>query len=159
MEPYQSLELTRQRPRMRALPTAKAPNWLHRLFRSYERPIWIAFLRKILLCFCDQQLITGICIQISGFLCICNISYYHLRVVYVTAFLSSVTHIVSLMILQDYFTRYRYLSIFRIIFVCINLWMLLVTHWLSFRILFSHESLGRYVACFWTTIGDRKSVV
>lgn len=104
--------------------------------------------------FSDQQLVTGICIQISGFLYICDITYYHLRIVYATAFLSSVTHIVSLMILRDYFTRHRYLSLFRVVCVCINLWMLLATHWLSFRVLWAHESLGVKVVCFWTTIGD-----
>jgi hypothetical protein len=56
----------------------------------------------MLLGFSDQQLITGLGIQIAAYATMCNTSGYHFGLAWLYAMLTSVTHILTLFFLRDY---------------------------------------------------------
>ena len=63
-------------------------------------------LKQVLLGFADQQLVTGLAILIAGYMKYCSISVYHFNVVTDLAWLASVTHLLSVSCLRDYFVEH-----------------------------------------------------
>jgi hypothetical protein len=63
-------------------------------------------LKRVILGFADQQLVTGLAILITGYMKYCSISVYHFNVVTDLAWLSSVTHLLSVSCLRDYFVEH-----------------------------------------------------
>lgn len=69
---------------------------------------------------------TGIGIQVAGYSKICTLSYYHLRIVCSLAQLSTVTHIVTLLALREYFIQHKLVRNFRVFFMTVNMILLIV---------------------------------
>jgi hypothetical protein len=63
-------------------------------------------LKQVILGFADQQLVTGLAILIAGYMKYCTISVYHFNVVTGLAWLASVTHLLSVSCLRDYFVEH-----------------------------------------------------
>jgi hypothetical protein len=63
-------------------------------------------LKQVILGFADQQLVTGLAILIAGYMKYCTISVYHFNVVTELAWLSSVTHLLSVSCLRGYFVEH-----------------------------------------------------
>jgi hypothetical protein len=62
-------------------------------------------LGKVILGFADQQLVTGLSILIAGYVKYCETSAYHFSIVTDLAWLSSVTHMLSVSCMRDYFAK------------------------------------------------------
>lgn len=86
---------------------------------------WIRFLRKTLLSFSDQQLATGIGIQVAGWAQVCDMSFHHWATVYALASISHQTHFLTVLNLRPYFQANRRLSKIRISCMLINALLLI----------------------------------
>lgn len=75
----------------------------------------------------DQQLVTGLSIIISGyFLLNCGMSFYDWRMITNLAWFSSVTHLATLLFLQQYMRRNRYVWYVRVLLMTALAIMLVV---------------------------------
>ena len=68
-----------------------------------KRQIWKGALLQLILGLSDQQLVTGMAVLISGYARHCDINVYHFEMVGDLAFLSSLTHLVTIHTLREYF--------------------------------------------------------
>jgi hypothetical protein len=118
--------------------------------------VWIDFLRKNLLAFSDQQLVTGIGLQVSGYIKWCSISLYHFRVIACLALLSTVTHFLTLALLREYFWRKFVLRNIRLVCMVVN--FILMVHTIVMVLGFNHEKLGwtSFAFCFYGE-GEKKA--
>ena len=72
-----------------------------------RRELWADCLLKIVLTFSDQQLVVGLAMLITGIYMFVHttISVYHFSIVMDLAWLSSNTHLLSLLVLRDYLSK------------------------------------------------------
>jgi hypothetical protein len=120
--------------------------------------VWMEFLRKNLLAFSDQQLITGIGVQISAYIKICDISLYHLRIIACLGLLSTVTHFLTLILLREYFANRTSLRNLRIAFMAIN--FILMVNMIVVYLAYNHHTLGLTspAMCFYRPGGRNRAV-
>lgn len=107
---------------------------------ALHKPIYIEFLRKNLLAFSDQQLITAIGVQVSAYIKICTISLYHFRIVACLGLLSTVTHFLTLVVLREYFLKRPFLRTLRIVFMVIN--FILIVNTIIIYLGYNHSTLS-----------------
>jgi hypothetical protein len=99
----------------------------------WRRPaFWSLVLRKNLLSLSDTQLLTGIAIQFTAMLQHCSLSIYHFQIVVELAFLTSVTHLLTVVALRTYFVKNRWINLPRILFMLGNLGLLGYTSFVAY---------------------------
>ena len=118
------------------------PYWNNNLF-------WNVVFSKILLGVNDTQLFTGTAVQIVSLLQLCTLSVYHFRVVTELAYLSTVTHLLTLIVLRNYFVKNKWVNIYRVLIMIVNLALLGYTTWIEYALdtLDSTED-GTNVGCY-----------
>jgi hypothetical protein len=130
--------------------------------QNYNGPYWrsTAFwsrvLSKNLLAFSDTQLLTGLAIQFTGLLKHCEMRVYHWRIVAELAFLTTVTHLLTVVALRNYFVKYRWINLPRIFFMLANLGILGYTSYISYAYEFAGLDLSTELSCFFQ--GNRPEV-
>jgi hypothetical protein len=108
--------------------TANSPQtsyWRHPAF-------WSLVLRKNLLSLSDTQLLTGIAIQFTAMLQHCSLSIYHFQIIIELAFLTTVTHLLTVVALRNYFVKNRWINLPRIFFMLGNLGLLGYTSFVAY---------------------------
>ncbi|KAH3989722.1 hypothetical protein HBI56_126350 [Parastagonospora nodorum] len=130
--------------------------------QNYNGPYWrsTAFwsrvLSKNLLAFSDTQLLTGLAIQFTGLLKHCNMRVYHWKIVTELAFLTTVTHLLTVVALRNYFVKYRWINLPRIFFMLANLGLLGYTSYISYSYEFAGLDISTELSCFFQ--GQRPKV-
>ena len=110
---------------------------------------WARVLEKLLLGFSDQQIVTGIGIQLVGFAKICSYSIYHARIIGGLSILSTLTHLLALYVLQDYFLRNPIVARFRIPLLVVNGLLIIPTTpilWISSTVSYSAPGACAYAS-------------
>jgi hypothetical protein len=122
--------------------THDAPRWSH---------IWMLIFSKLLLGVNDTQLFTGTAVQIVSLVQLCTISIYHFNVVTELAYLSTVTHMLTLVALQRYFIVNRWANSVRVLVMVLNLALLGYTTWFDYALdTLSTREEGTQVACYFS---------
>ncbi|KAF2635320.1 hypothetical protein P280DRAFT_196062 [Massarina eburnea CBS 473.64] len=121
--------------------TANCPYW-----RS--PPFWSRVLSRNLLALADTQLLTGLAVQFVALLQHCTLSVYHFQIVTELAFLTTVTHLLTVVTLRDYFVRYRWINLPRIFFMLGNLALLGYTSYISYTYEMAGLDKTTSLACF-----------
>lgn len=122
--------------------------------QHHEGPYWrsVAFwarvLSKNLLALSDTQLLTGLAIQLTAMIKHCKMSVYHFRIVVDLAFLTTVTHLLTVVALRDYFVNYKWINLPRIIFMLANLGLLGYTSFVAYSYDLAKLQLSDSLACF-----------
>jgi hypothetical protein len=108
--------------------------YIHKLSPRYWRSpaFWSRVLSKNLLALSDTHLLTGIAIQFTALLQQCHISIYHFQVVTKLAFLTTVTHLLTLITLRNYFVKNRWINLPRVISMVGNLALLGYTSFITY---------------------------
>jgi hypothetical protein len=112
-------------------------------------PLWSKVLSKNLLAFSDTQLATGLAIQFTALMKHCELSIYHFQIVTDLAFLTTITHLLALVSLRDYFVRNKWVNLPRIIIMLGNLAMLGYTSFVAFSYQLVGLDLSSDLACFY----------
>ncbi|KAF1997646.1 hypothetical protein P154DRAFT_622348 [Amniculicola lignicola CBS 123094] len=115
-------------------------------WRSPE--FWSIVLSKNLLSFSDTQLVTGLAIQFTGFIKHCQISIYHFQIVVQLAFLTTVTHLLAVITLRDYFVDNKWVNLPRVFFMLCNLALLGYTSFVAYSYELSGLDRSSNLACF-----------
>ncbi|KAF2846863.1 hypothetical protein T440DRAFT_431995 [Plenodomus tracheiphilus IPT5] len=109
---------------------------------------WSRVLSKNLLAFSDTQLLTGLAIQFTAMLKHCQMSVYHFRVVTELAFLTTVTHLLTVVALRNYFVKNRWINLPRIFFMLGNLGLLGYTSFVAYSYELANINISQSLACF-----------
>ena len=125
---------------------------------------WKPSIRKAVLMFSDQQLVTGLAILGSGFTQLFNkVSSYHWSIIVYLAFYSSITHLTTLTVLRQYFRDHAGIRNWRLALMLVTGSMLLgalvptgVNGWLS------SSSRGRFLGgipaiCYYEALSSKGS--
>jgi hypothetical protein len=125
---------------------------------SYWRStfFWSRVLSKNLLAFSDTQLLTGLAIQFTGMLKHCSMSVYHWKIVTELAFLTTITHLLAVVALRNYFVKNRWINLPRIFFMLANLGLLGYTSYIAYSYDLAGLDLSADLACFFK--GERPKV-
>lgn len=125
---------------------------------SYWRStfFWSRVLSKNLLAFSDTQLLTGLAIQFTGMLKHCSMSVYHWRIITELAFLTTITHLLAVVTLRNYFVKNRWINLPRIFFMLANLGLLGYTSYIAYSYDLAGLDLSADLACFFK--GERPKV-
>jgi len=122
---------------------------------DHEGPYWrsVAFwsrvLSKNLLAFSDTQLLTGLAIQFTAMIKHCSMSVYHFRIVVDLAFLTTVTHLLTVVALRNYFVKNKWINLPRIFFMLANLGLLGYTSFVAYSYDLAQIALSDSLACFY----------
>jgi len=114
---------------------------------------WFEILSKNLLAFSDTQLLTGLAVQFTALLKHCELSIYHFQIVVELAFLTTVTHLLTLVALRNYFVKNKWTSLPRIILMLANLGLLAYTSYIAYSYGLAGLHASSSLACFYQ--GDR----
>jgi hypothetical protein len=117
---------------------------------------WSRVLSKNLLAFSDTQLLTGLAIQFTGMLKHCDITVYHWKIVTELAFLTTITHLLTVVALRNYFVKNRWINLPRIFFMLGNLGLLGYTSYIAYSYELAGLDLSTSLACFFK--GERPRV-
>jgi putative Mn2+ efflux pump MntP len=125
---------------------------------SYWRSpaFWSRVLSKNLLALADTQLLTGLAVQFAAMLRHCEMSIYHFQIVTELAFLTTITHLLTVVTLRNYFVKYRWINLPRIFFMLGNLGLLGYTSFVSYSYDLAGLDLSSPLACFY--LGARPPV-
>ena len=113
------------RPRARDSDKPRLPFWMWPRF-------WYAVTQKFLISLNDSQLFTGTAVQIASIIQQCTISVYHFQVVTELAFLSTITHFLTLVVCYQYFAYNRWSNLPRVLVMLLNLGLLGYTSWFGY---------------------------
>ncbi|KAF2869522.1 hypothetical protein BDV95DRAFT_443207, partial [Massariosphaeria phaeospora] len=130
--------------------TKNKTEYVHDLQGPYWRsPVfWSHVLSKNLIAFSDTQLVTGLAVQFTALLQHCELSIYHFRVITELAFMTTITHLLAVITLRDYFVKNRWINLPRIIFMLANLGMLGYTSFVSYSYDIAGLDVSSSLACF-----------
>jgi hypothetical protein len=117
-------------------------NWRTHMF-------WFRILSKNLLAFSDTQLLTGLAIQFTAIVKHCELSIYHFVIVVELAFLTTVTHLLTLVALRNYFVENRWVNAPRIFFMLANLGLLGYTSYVAYSYDIAGLRASSPLACFY----------
>lgn len=109
---------------------------------------WSRVLSKNLLAFSDTQLLTGLAIQFTAMIKHCSMSVYHFRIVVDLAFLTTVTHLLTVVALRNYFVKNKWINLPRIFFMLANLALLGYTSFVAYSYDLADIHLSDSLACF-----------
>ncbi|KAF2467424.1 uncharacterized protein BDR25DRAFT_234631 [Lindgomyces ingoldianus] len=110
---------------------------------------WSRVLSKNLLSFSDTQLLTGLAIQFTAMLQHCKLTIYHFQIVTELAFLTTVTHLLTVVTLRNYFVKYRWINLPRIFSMLGNLALLGYTSFVAYSYDIAGLELSSSLACFY----------
>jgi hypothetical protein len=80
---------------------------------------------------------------------LCSISIYHFRIVTELAFLSTVTHLLTVVALRNYFVYNRWTNVIRVLVMILNLALLGYTTWFEYALDTMDNSIdGLKLACY-----------
>ncbi|KAF2116514.1 hypothetical protein BDV96DRAFT_611834 [Lophiotrema nucula] len=105
--------------------------WL-RIPKRKRRMFLSAIFSKVLLGLNDSQLFTGTAVQIVAIIQHCSISVYHFQIITELAFLSTITHLLTLIALRSYFVQNRKSNVPRAFVMVLNLALLGYTSWVGY---------------------------
>jgi hypothetical protein len=138
------------RNKERYVPEFHGPYWRSPAF-------WSRVLSKNLLAFSDTQLLTGLAIQFTAMLKHCDMTVYHFRVVTELAFLTTITHLLTVVALRNYFVKNKWINLPRIFFMLGNLALLGYTSFVAYSYdLVPGVDLSQSLACFFQ--GERPKI-
>ncbi|ORY08225.1 hypothetical protein BCR34DRAFT_14578 [Clohesyomyces aquaticus] len=120
-------------------------------WRSAE--FWSRVLSKNLLSISDTQLLTGLAIQFTAMLQHCKLTIYHFQIITELAFLTTVTHLLTVVTLRDYFVQNKWINLPRIFSMFGNLALLGYTSFVAYSYELAGLELSSSLACFYQ--GDR----
>lgn len=86
-----------------------------------ELPYWLSVSKKVLLGLSDTQLLTGIGMQFTALIDHCTLSIYHFIIAVSLALMSTITHLMTMVALRNYFLEHRLSSIPRIVLIIFNI--------------------------------------
>lgn len=109
---------------------------------------WSLVLSKNLLALSDTQLLTGLAVQFAAMLRHCDLSIYHFQIVTELAVLTTVTHLLTVVTLRNYFVKYRWINLPRIFFMLGNLALLGYTSFISYSYDLTGLDQSNSLACF-----------
>ncbi|KAJ4287372.1 hypothetical protein N0V90_012771 [Kalmusia sp. IMI 367209] len=110
---------------------------------------WSRVLSKNLLALADTQIMTGLAVQFTAVLKHCELSIYHFQIVTELAFLTTVTHLLTVVTLRNYFVKNRWINLPRIFFMAGNLGLLGYTSFISYTYDIAGLDLSSHLACFY----------
>ncbi|KAI8939931.1 hypothetical protein NX059_003658 [Plenodomus lindquistii] len=117
--------------------------------RYWRSPFfWFRVLSKNLLAISDTQLLTGLAIQFTAMLKHCEMSVYHFRIVTELAFLTTVTHLLTVIALRNYFVKNKWINLPRVFFMLGNLGLLGYTSFVSYSYDLVKVEISQSLACF-----------
>ncbi|KAF2498636.1 hypothetical protein BU16DRAFT_301379 [Lophium mytilinum] len=117
-------------------------NWRTHMF-------WFRILSKNLLAFSDTQLVTGLAVQFTAILKHCELSVYHFVIVVELAFLTTVTHLLTLVALRNFFVANPWVNLPRIFFMMGNLGLLGYTSYIAYSYNIAGLHASSPLACFY----------
>lgn len=125
--------------------------YMHDESKAYWRSphFWSRVLSKNLLGLADTQLLTGLAIQFTAMLKHCSLSVYHFQIVTDLAFLTTITHLLTVVALRNYFVKNKWINLPRIFFMLGNLAMLGYTSFVSYNYDRAGLDLSSKLACFY----------
>ncbi|KAF2808589.1 uncharacterized protein BDZ99DRAFT_446177 [Mytilinidion resinicola] len=110
---------------------------------------WFRILSKNLLAFSDTQLVTGLAVQFTAILKHCELSVYHFVIVVELAFLTTVTHLLTLVALRNFFVANPWVNLPRIFFMMANLGLLGYTSYIAYSYDIAGLKASSPLACFY----------
>ena len=119
---------------------------------------WSSVTKKVLLGLSDAQLLTGIAMQLTALIDHCKLSIYHFWIAVNLAQLSTVTHLMTMVALRQYFLEHAHSSIVRVVLILFNVALYLYQAYVGDAIAYSN-SIGDYsqsLACYYQ--GSRPSI-
>jgi hypothetical protein len=122
----------------------------HDADESYWRSpaFWSRVLSKNLLALADTQILTGLAVQFAAMLQHCDLSIYHFQIVTELAVLTTVTHLLTVVTLRNYFVKYKWINLPRILFMLGNLALLGYTSYVSYSYNLTGLDLSSSLVCF-----------
>lgn len=116
----------------------------------WRRPsFWSRVLSTLLIGVNDTQLFTGTAVQIASLKQMCFISIYHYRIANQLAFLSTVTHLLTLVAMRSFFTENPWSNLSRVLIMILNLALLGYTSWIEYALdNLDQDSRKDKVACY-----------
>jgi hypothetical protein len=96
-----------------------------------------------------MQIMTGLAVQFTALLKHCELSIYHFQIVTELAFLTTVTHLLTLVTLRNYFVKNKWINLPRIFFMAGNLGLLGYTSYISYTYDLAGLDLSSRLACFY----------
>jgi hypothetical protein len=109
---------------------------------------WSRVLSKNLLALADTQILTGLAVQFAALLRHCELSIYHFQIVTELAVLTTVTHLLTVITLRNYFVKYKWINLPRIFFMLGNLGLLGYTSFVSYSYDLTGLDPSNSLACF-----------
>ena len=103
---------------------------------------WFRVLSKNLLALSDTQLLTGLAVQFAALLEHCDLTIYHIQIVTHLAVLTTVTHLLTVVTLRNYFVKYKWINLPRVLFMLGNLGLLGYTSFISYNFGLAHRGQG-----------------
>jgi len=131
--------------------TSNKTTYVHDTHGPYWRSTWFwsRVLSKNLLALADTQIMTGLAVQFTALLKHCELSIYHFQIVTELAFLTTVTHLLTVVTLRDYFVKNKWINLPRIFFMVGNLALLGYTSFVSYTYDMAGLDLSSSLACFY----------
>lgn len=92
---------------------------------------------------------TGLAVQFVAVMQHCELSIYHFQIVTELAFLTTVTHLLTVVTLRDYFVKNKWVNLPRVFFMAGNLGLLGYTSFISYTYDLAGLDLSSKLACFY----------
>ena len=121
------------------------------LRKTHVKPakFWDHTLRKAILVYSDQQLVTGIALLVSGYAQIrCGLSSYHWQMVVYLTWFSTLTHLTTLTFLRRYFRYNATARVWRISLMFLMVTMLILALLPTGDFVFHGEYLEAPILCY-----------
>jgi hypothetical protein len=120
-----------------------------RVYTPSPSPVfWSKVLGRMLLACSDIQIITALGIQVVALMRGCEMSMYHFQIVADLAWLSSVTHVVTVAALRDCFVKERWGSAPRVCLMLGNLGLVGYTSFVAYSYDVADSDLSMSLPCF-----------
>ena len=118
---------------------------------SRNTSYWLKVCKKILLGLSDTQLLTGLGMQFSVLLLHCTIEIYYFWIAINLTYLSTVTHLLTMVALKRYFTEHLLSSIPRLVLIVFNIGLFCYEAFVLFGLGYIDAQLDRTqrLACYY----------
>lgn len=119
---------------------------------------WLSVAKKILLGLSDTQLLTGIGMQFTTLIDHCTLSIYHFLIAVNLAYMSTITHLMTMAALRNYFLEHRLSSIPRVVLIVFNVGLFCYEAFVGDALGFSNNvgDASQSLACYYK--GNRPSL-
>lgn len=119
---------------------------------------WLTVAKKALLGLSDTQLLTGIGMQFTALIDHCTLSIYHFLIAVSLALMSTITHLMTMVALRQYFTEHPLSSIPRIVLIVFNVGLFCYEAFVADGLGFNNNvgDISQSLACYYQ--GNRPSL-